>query len=84
MIEIKNHDVAVFKDLAEGGCVGLPAKDDEVAILIGPTQVGVTTAGDVNRAVLVLHSEVPLIVAGEELVFTTPQGAAKKHENGKA
>ena len=47
-IGIKNHDVAVIKDLAKGGGVGLPAKDDEVAILIRPTQVGVATAGDVN------------------------------------
>ncbi|NDA10524.1 MAG: hypothetical protein EBZ07_06735 [Verrucomicrobia bacterium] len=34
--------------------------------------------------VFVLQGEVPLIVAGEELVFTTTQGAAKKQEGGEA
>ena len=34
--------------------------------------------------VFVLQGEVPLIVAGEELVLTTTQGAAKKQECGEA
>ena len=47
----------------------MPAKDDEVAILICPTQIGVASAGDVNRTILVLQGKKSLVVAGEELVL---------------
>jgi hypothetical protein len=79
-----NDDVAVVKDLSKGGGVGFPTKDDEVTIFIRSTQVGVAPAGDVNRPILVLQGKKSLVVAGEELVFATPKGAAKKQEGGKA
>lgn len=70
-VGVENDDVAIIKDLPEGGGVGFAAKDDEVAIFIRPAQVGVAPAGDVNRPILVLQGEESLIETGEELVLAS-------------
>ena len=68
-VGVENDDVAVAKDLSEGGGVGFSPKDDEVAIFIRPAQVGVAPAGDVNRPILVLQGEESLVETGEELLL---------------